>query len=277
MEEFDNLSQEEKKHLSKKIDPNKLEERKLSLNKEYFPYIDWNKLKKDKLIRLLCRNKDILDFINLKEMNFNIKEATLLLKSFPEYSEIIQINIQDNHKIQDLVELAKWGNNQKIIQQLDLKQNDILSKHIFQIIRAHDYQQWILESVELKNLDGYYISKILEETGDELIHLLDIQKINPLEWLRVLKSRPQLATYCFDEFENWDIYYLIELIYIIPESKNIILRNIHKLNKASTLAWEKLLIAQPNIFLEYCDLSIFNEQNWSRIIQSRPELEAHKL
>ena len=151
-------------------------------------------------------------------------------------------------------------------------------KEYIDIIRAYDYEERILNRIDINKLKGHNISEILIVKGEPYVKYFDLKKLTPIDWIDLLEQRPELLKHCnIEVFMKKDIYYLIQLVVLFyePDMTNLIFKR--DMSKISPLGWEKLLIYNPDRFIDECDFSCLNELNWANIKKFKPELLVFKL
>lgn len=128
-----------------------------------------------------------------------------------------------------------------------------------------------MEEERLSHLTGFQTAEMLISKINTP-EFLPLNKLNTRDWLRVLKSRPELLSYCnFELFENGSIYELIDLSIMFPPVSYLLEKR--GWGEITSFGWEKLLIHDPEKYINYCDISRISNSSWNKIIKKRPELK----
>lgn len=263
-------------HLVKNADYNTLSPSIISENENVYKAVEWNRVDRMTVLRIVSRNTDIANYVNIKQFNFSIEEASYFLRANPDLINKLDIDYENLTKA-DAVSLLKLG-QVKFAHKINPKLFTFTAKETFEIFLNHAFNKEIFEIVDAEVLDSYYISEVIKYTAGIFLNKLTVDKIAPKHWVDILTKHPDLLPYCkLEKFKESDIFYTVlllkifnELIYLITERKN------YK-EDLSLLGWEKLIIIYPNEFINESPRHMFNETTWKHVISARPELAAYKL
>jgi len=246
-------------------------------NPRIHPFIRWEKLDKMQAVRIVIRNLDLIEKINLKKYNYRIKEIFFLIHKKPELL-FTHFNFSfDNLSHDDAFFLLCIG-NEKYWDLIDIDKYRFNFIETLHIIRAYNFKRSIIQILDYKSLKSYQVAEILINTGEEMLDLFDIDSLTTLDWLNILPYQPDLLYYCnYEKFIQGDPYNLIQLVVLFDSPDLSYLLDSVDTNDITPLGWEKLLISRPDKFVDKCRFYKLNENNWSVISCYRPELLVYKL
>jgi hypothetical protein len=274
---FNDLSDKELSHINKYIDYEHVPDRILSDNYDIHKFITWDRIDKMKAIRLVSKNYDLLQYINLKNYDYKIREIFWFIET--DYTRLLKFFNFDLEKCshEDIYLLLCLG---EIYFEERIKMEDFKFsfREIMDIVKAYKYRRDIILRLDYKKLKNYQYTEILSVTGSENLDLFDIGELSTLNWLELLNSQAEFIDICdIDKFKKGDLYNLVQLVILFEKPDLSYL--IHQIDRSeiSAFGWEKLLICNPEKFTDLCDFRKLNEDNWNKIITYRPELAAYKL
>jgi hypothetical protein len=277
---WDELPRSILKHLANIVNYNQVPDRVISDNEKVRDVVRWGRIDKMKMIRILIRCLDngveIMDEVKIEKYDYKIKHLIHLLKREPHYIEKFRIDI-DKITTSEAAIVLSLG-EKYFLDKIDLSKYKFNFKESMNIIQGYKYDREIIKQVNYKSLKGYQIAEILTHTGDNNIDLLDISTLTNIDWVNLLSYRPELLSSCnFSKFLSGDIFYSIKLCCMFdkPDLSYLVLdRNV---NDISPFGWEKLLIEKPEIFLAHCNFDKLDDNNWSNILKSQPDLYVYKV
>ena len=274
---FEELDSKELIHFGESIDYENIPDRLISDNDYLHPYIKWDRISKMKAIRLVSKNFELIDIINLKRYDYKIREIFWFIQfDYTRLFNLFNFNF-NNCSHEDVYLLLCLGEKhfENFIKIEDFKFSFL---ETMDIIRAYKYQRHIMLRLNYSILKNYQFTEIISNTGEENLDLFDINELSTLNWIELLNHQPDFINKCdFDKFKSGDIFNLIQLIVLFSEPDlSYLLDDIDK-KQITSFGWEKLLICNPVKFVDICDFSKLNEDNWSRIVIHQPELLVHKL
>ena len=274
---FDSLTHNELKHLCKVIHYPSIPDRYFVDNPSIYPFIRWDKLTKMQAVRVVIRNSELLERVDLKKYDYRIKEVFFLIKQNPEML-FTHFNFNfSNLSHDDAYFLACLG-NEEYINMLNLDNYNFNFIESMNIIKSHNYNKKIIMLLPYLELKSYQISEILINTGETCMDLFDLTKLTTLDWLDLLPHQPDFLDYCdFEIFKKGDPFNLIQLVVMFdePDLSHLIFE-IDK-RKITAFGWEKLLISNPDKYIDICDFYKIRENNWLVISHYHPHLLVHKL
>jgi len=270
------LSHEELKHISNFIDYEDVSDRIIADNPEIIKVILWERVKKMKIIRLIARNKDILNFVSLRRFDYSVNDIQYLLKIHPDLIDSFGIDLENLNQ-KDALTLLTVGES-LFVQKIKIKNYDFNFIETFRIVEAHDFKRNIIEQIQSHKLKSYDVAEILRQTGKESMDLLNLRNLTANNWIYILKYQPDLWRHCNSEiFLKGDIFPLVELLILLNNSDAYFLLEQRNYKKdLSALGWEKLIIHNPEKFIHECNLKKLNKNNWERILYHNPELIKYK-
>jgi len=274
---YNELSESELKHINNFINYELVPDRLIADNGYIHNYIEWNRISKMKAIRLVSRNLDLVQYIDLKKYDYKVREMFWFIKS--DYTRLFKYFNFDfsksTHEDNYLLLCLGVEYFEKTIPIESFKFSFI---EIMDIIKAYKYKKEIILRLKYDLLKNYQVTEILSMTGDENLDLFNLEMLSTLNWIELLNYQPEFIELCdFDKFKRGDLFNLVQLVILFSEPDlSYLMFEINK-DDISPFGWEKLLICNPEKYTDMCDFSKLNEDNWNRISVARPELLAHKL
>ena len=269
------------KHMANVVNYDCVPDRLIVDVQEIRDVVRWDRMDKMKLIRVLIRCIDIgvddFDKIkkNIQKHDYKVKDLTFLFSRRPEFIEFFPIDL-DKVGTADAAMLLALG-HEYFLDKIDLTKYEFNFRESMNIIVGYDFDRDIIEQVSYDSLKGYQVGEIMEQTGERDIDILDISTLTSIDWLNLLKHRPEMLKYCdYEKFSYGDIFYSIELCCMFeePDLSHIVLSR--NLNEISPLGWEMLLIEKPGKFLAHCNFDKLDDISWHYILKSHPELHVHR-
>lgn len=268
------------KHLAKIVNYNKIPDRVISDNEEVRNVVRWDRIEKMKMIRILVRcldnDVDIMDEIRIQDFNYKVKHLTHLLSRKPEYIEKFKIDL-NKITTSEAALLLSLGSDY-FLDKINFSNYKFNFKESMNIIQGYKYDREIIKKVNYQSLKGYQITEVLIHTGEKNLDLFDKTKLTNIDWINLLSLRPEMLKHCnYSKFLSGDIFYSIKLccMFETPDLSHLVINR--GLDNISPFGWEKLLIEKPEIFLAHCDFSKLDDNNWSNILKSQPDLHVYKV
>jgi len=253
------------------INISELPDRHLLSNPRIRNKIDWNSLKKTQLLRLLCRDIDILEHIDMSKYNFTIMELYPVFLMYPELIRQFDIDFDSLTSI-EVIKLLECDNS--LVDDVNLQAYKFNKNQTSYIIKNFGNNQEIMSKVNLSSLDSFNLKNLLKRTGPKYIDQIDLSSLNVTQWFDVLVSQPDLIEHCnLLLFEKNDCYQLVKLVELFPQLDYMIEENIDKI---SGLGWERLLISNLEKYREICKWEVLSKKNWDNIVLRHPELDGIK-
>jgi hypothetical protein len=260
-----------KNYFFNKINPNSLQDKDLIKNKNIHDNINWKIIEKNKAIRVLARDIDLLEKIDIYELNLTISE---LFPLFLQYPELIKQIIKDFKSLTPTESIRLLECNQDLIDLIDISKYKFNKKDMFEIINKFKRSEKIMERLNLYELDHFSTRRLLLETGIDYIDKLNIKQLKSIDWIEILEHQPELLEYCnLEIFEINDCYLLTKLVKKFPELYYLIEKN---KNKISALGWENLIKEDLERYQDICEWKKFTESNWNNVIRKHPNLSVKK-
>lgn len=272
----DTLSNEELRHVCENMYYPAIEDRYLANDPALYPYIKWDRLDKMQAIRVVTRNPDLLEKIDLKKYNYKVKEVFFFIQK--DYKNLFKYFDFDfsNLNQDDAYFLLCFG-KEEFLELIDIKKYKFSFIESFEIIKAYNFQREVVELLNYDELKSYQITEILIMTGDEFLDLFSLDVLTTLDWLKLLMYQPGFINNCdFEKFIEGDPFNLVQLIVLFEKPDLSYLLDKIDLKKITPFGWEKLLIYKPDKFAPICDFSKLNESNWAVLLEECPELLKYK-
>jgi len=272
--EWEKLPRSMLKHLAKSVDFNIVPDRVISDNEKVRKVIDWDRVDRMKMIRIIIRcldnNTDVISEINLKKYNYKIKELIHLLKRRPRYIEHFSIDL-DKITTSDAATLLSLGDSY-ILSKVNILKYKFNFKESMNIIRGYKFDRDIIKSVNYRSLKGYQISEILIKTGRKNLDLFSIEILTNIDWINLLELRPEMLDICnIKKFTTGDIFYSIKLCCMFDSPDLSYLVFDRNMDDITPFGWEKLIIEKPEKFLAHCNFSKLEDKNWRNIVKEHPK------
>lgn len=251
------------------VDPNLIPDRELLSNKRLVDNIDWNSLTNIKAIRMMMRDKNIIDRIDLNKYKFKLSE---LVPLFMHHSDLIEYFDIDFENLTSSEAINMLQISESFIDKIELEKYKYNSSDTIDLIRKFGNNEKIMSKLDIASLDHFGVRTILTKTGEKYIGKIDAKKIKATDWIEILKRKPELLEYCnLVLFEKGDRYLLVKLIKLFPQLSYLIEEN---KDKISAIGWEELLIHNPEKYSEMCRYELLSKKNWENIIKKQPLLKA---
>lgn len=194
------------KKLSKFINPNFIDDKSLLLNERIKNYIDWDKLDKLKLIRLIVRDKYVIERLDLNKHDFTLKDLIPIFVMHPDLIEHFDMDY-DNLSSIDAIKLLQINSN--FLHKIDLGKYKYSKSEIIKILESFHKNPDIINKLNLETLDHFAIRTLILKSGDKYIDKLDLKKVKALDWLEILKNKPELIDYCdVSIFQTGDCFFI---------------------------------------------------------------------
>ena len=251
----------------RKINPNSFTDKDLIKNFEIYDNINWEIIEKNKAIRVLARDINLLEKIDIKKLKITTID---LYPIFIQHPELISEFVEDFNNLTPLESVRLLECNNDLIEYIDLSKYSFNKKDMQELINKFSYSTKIMERLNLSHLDHFVTRKLICKTGIDYIDRLNLSQLKTSDWIEILEQHPNLLEYCdLSKFEINDCYPLTSLVIKFPELDYLISKNI---NKISALGWEKLIIEDLERFYNTCQWGKFSETNWSKILKKHPQL-----
>lgn len=238
--------------LLEKIDLSNITDREFLSNERIRRFVNYERISKKQLVRLITREPEILNKVNINKFRFKIKDLEYFLKLWPEYIDLFNFDTKNVSGDEFLILLRV---DVKYISELDLESIDFTKYQLTELIKGFQHRgavmQRFLDSEKVSAmLDNYQIRQIINLTGERYVDRLDLSRLNDLDWFEILQKNPKMLPHCDTGiFEKNDCYMLVRLIKFIPELEDLVVANKEKI---TNLGWEKLLWYDFEKFYPLC-------------------------
>jgi hypothetical protein len=238
--------------LLEKIDLSNITDREFLSNERIRRFVNYERISKKQLVRLITREPEILNKVNINKFRFKIKDLEYFLKLWPEYIDLFNFDTKNVSGDEFLILLRV---DVKYISELNLESIDFTKYQLTELIKGFQHRgavmQRFLDSEKVSAmLDNYQIRQIINLTGERYVDRLDLSRLNDLDWFEILQKNPKMLPHCDTGiFEKNDCYMLVRLIKFIPELEDLVVANKEKI---TNLGWEKLLWYDFEKFYPLC-------------------------
>lgn len=236
--------------------------------------IDWNKVPKNKILRLITRDTSLIDEINFDLHLFTITELEIFLKFNPEYISKLNIDFENITPKECIIIL---GIDQNAHYYINFNKIQFSRLDIQTLVKKFAQNEDIINALDFNSMDNFIQKNLLKKTGDKYLGDLNLEKFTVLDWLDLIQSKPTLFKYCnLDLFVKGDCYYLTKLAQLSNEK--IIYELIEKnKNNLSALGWQNLLILDFKKYSPICNWAILKNGNYKILKKSIPDIENYRL
>lgn len=240
------------KELIDKIDLSNISDRDFFSNERIRKFVDYERISKKQLVRLITRDPEILNKVNIGKFRFKIKDLQYFLKLWPEYIKLFNFDLK-NVSGEELIILL--GVDVSYADQVDFEKINFAKYQLTEFLQKFHHRKPIIrrilncESIS-SEIDNFQMRNLIISTGSEFCEYLNLSKLTDLDWFEILKKRREMIGWCDTSiFEKNDCYILVKLLPYVPELENLIISNKEKL---SNLGWEKLLRYDFEKFYPLC-------------------------
>lgn len=259
------------KFFEKKINPNAYPDRTLLNLEHMYDFVDWNMMDRKKVVRILARDASLFNRFDFDKYKFSITELFPLFIQNPDLITDF-VNDYDNLSSTEAIKLLQC--NPDLIDKISLEKFKFRKKDMLEIIRIFSKAEKIIDKLDLSVLDHFSTRKLLISSGDRHIDRIDKKSLKALDWLDVLKHRPELLGHCnLNLFKSNDYYLLTKLVLQLPELDYLIDENSSKI---TGLGWENLILGDLDRYQDVCDWSKLSESNWKAVTKKHPSLNSIK-
>lgn len=270
----DRVTDEEYYKIINFIHPNtirKIRDEDFIKNKRLRQFIDYSRLDRKQVVRLITRDITMFSQINLNDFNFSVNELEYFLANHPKYVRNFNFDLKLISG-KEIIILLKADLN--YLYEVDFI-NTKFSRLDFQDLIKYFYDiPQIIEKINPNDLDNFLTRSLIIKTTNKYVNKLKLEKLNCLDWFEILKNCPELIQYCdIKLFETGDYFTLAQLICAVPELDYLMENHYDEL---SALAWEKLLLSNTEKYSNICDYKKFKEINWKNILKKKPYLSIYK-
>lgn len=269
------FSHHEIKHASKYFVYDFIEDRYLA-DDEILPYLHIPSLTKQQIVRIIGRNRNFLNYVDIKKIGLTVKDARHLLTMNPDFYEIFGFN--ENNQTKDDALSLLFTRHERLLDKINIAKHDFTGKESYAILEANNFKENIFNQINLSVLKDYHIADILIHTGTKYIDHFDLSLLSAKQWTRILIQNEDLIGHCdYAVFKKADIYYSVELVeaYEEPDFTFLIDERDYQ-EDLSGLGWTKLIIAYPDKYINDCNFNKLSESNWQMILDEHPNLIVYK-
>lgn len=234
-------------------------------------FVNLNRLDRRQVIRLMTQDITLFERVDLKHFNFLVSELEYFLGFHPQYARRFNFDLNEVTG-KEIIILLKADLN--FLYEIDFQDKKFTRLDFQDMIRLFSDIDQAMERINFDELDNFLIRTLIIKTKEKYINELKLDKLSYLDWLEILKERPKLLKYCdLSLFTSGDCFKLAQLVCMIPELDYLIEENYDNI---SPLAWEKLILHDPERFVPVCNFSVFKEINWKNVLRKKPYLRKFK-
>ena len=268
--DFEFLSVKLLDYLIKKVNFKNIPLSVLIKNEKLLSRIHETNITADKIISIIFYNPDAINHIKLESFNFKNNELVTLITTHPNLLDYFDLDLsQLNFK--QFINL--YSINKNILSKVDVsKYKNQNSEDINYGIKRFIHDKEIINLLDFNLLKANDIKDVIISHGKYFLDKLDLKKLKPLDYFEILKKREDLISeFNLEEiFKHGDGFLLANLVILYEDLEYLIEKNKDSLG---ALAWEKLIIHNPEKYLKIADLEKLREKNWSVIVKERPQLK----
>lgn len=240
------------RELLNRIDLSNISDREFFSNERIKRFVDYERVSKKQLVRLITRDPEILNKVNIGKFRFKIKDLQYFLKLWPEYIDLFNFDIKDISG-EELIILLNVDS--KYADKVDFEKVAFTKYELSDFLNAFRHRKPIITKALsskkiVSELDNFQTRTIILNSGTEYINYLDLNKLNNMDWFEILKVHKEMIDCCdVSIFEKNDCYLLVKLLPYLPQLEGLVISN---KDKISNIGWEKLLRYDFEKFYPLC-------------------------
>lgn len=241
-------------------------------DKRLCKYIDYNRINRTQLIRLMIRDESIIEYIDLKKTEFKILELEFFLKIHPDKLKCFEFNVDNLTGREAIILLATDLN---YLYEIGFEKIKFSRLELQELINNFYDVEEVINKIDFELLDNFILKTIIIKTKDKYINRIDLNKLNNIDWVDILKIYPDLFCYCRPDIftSSNGLYQLVNLVKSVDGFDHLIIENKDNL---TALDWEMLLLHDEK-FIDYCNFSLFKTINWNSILKEKPHLKDFRV
>lgn len=231
----------------------------------------WASLEKKKRVRVSAININLAYEFGLSQFGYTVKELLPVLNFNPAYIHELQLDF-NCLSLEDAYSLLML-NRPEINSLIDISKYEFDFLKTYDILKNSSFNTDNLPGLKLDELKSYQIKDVIIHGPDGVIDRFDLYKISKLDWIEIVRNKPELLSYCdFDKFKSGDLYDLVLLVITFDDPDLTYLFDLDRIEELTPLGVEKLVVFKTDFAVEYCDLDILTTNNWNSILSQRPDL-----
>ncbi len=256
-------------YLVKKVNFKNVPPRSLIKNYKLLSYIHNSNITTEKIISIIYYNPDSINYIKIDNFKFKTQELIGLLVTHPDLMGFFDINY-DELSFKQFLNL--YSLNKYILEKVDINKFKQQAEDVRYAIKNFSQKKHVIDIIDFSKTNIHEIREIIIWYGEEYIKKLNIEKLKPLDWFEIIKKRKEIIKYCnLNIFKEGDGYLLAKLITIYGELDYLIEKDKESFG---ALAWETLILHNPDKYFKIADLSKLRDKNWTVITKQHPQLKA---
>lgn len=231
----------------------------------------WASLEKKKRVRVSAININLAYEFGLSQFGYTVKELLPVLNFNPAYIHELQLDF-NCLSLEDAYSLLML-NRPEINSLIDISKYEFDFLKTYDILKNSSFNTDNLPGLKLDELKSYQIKDVIIHGPYGVIDRFDLSKISKLDWIEIVRNKPELLSYCdFDKFKSGDLYDLVLLVITFDDPDLTYLFDLDRIEELTPLGVEKLVVFKTDFAVEYCDLDILTTNNWNSILSQRPDL-----
>jgi len=256
-------------YLVKNVDFKNVPTKSIIKNYKLLSFIHKSNITTEKLISVIYYNPETINYIETDRFIFKTQELIGLLVTHPDLMNFFKINYEEL-SFKQFINL--FALNENIKENLDMSKLKQQADDVRYAIKNFSQRKHVIDILDFSKMNVNEIREIIIWYGEEYIKKLNLNKLKPLDWFDIIKKRKEMIKYCnLNIFMEGDGYLLAKLITIYQELDYLVEKN---KDNFGALAWETLIIHNPDKYFKIADLSKLRDKNWTVIIKNHPQLRA---
>lgn len=267
--ESDMLPNKVMEYLVKNVDFKNVPAKSLIKNYKLLSFIHESNITTEKLISIIYYNPETINYIETDKFNFKTQELIGLLVAHPDLMNFFKINYEEL-SFKQFINL--FSLNETIKDKLDISKFKQETEDVRYAVKNFAKRKHVVDILDFSKMNVHEVREIIIWHGEEYIKKLKLDKLKPLDWFDIIKKRKEMLKYCdLNIFMDGDGYLLAKLITIYQDLDYLVEKN---KDNFGALAWETLIIHNPDKYFKIADLSKLRDKNWTVIIKNHPQLRA---
>lgn len=256
-------------YLVKKVDFKNIPPRSLIKNYKLLSHIHKSNITNEKIISIIYYNPDTINYIKIDNFKFETQQLIGLLVTHPDLMNFFDIKYEELSFKQFI---SLYSLNEEILKNVNINNFEQEVSDVRYAIKNFIQKQHVVDILDFSKMNVHEIREVIIWYGEKYINNFNLNKLKPLDWFEIVKKRKEILKYCnIDTFKEGDGYLLAKLItlfkeldYLVDENKEIF----------GALAWETLILHNPDKYFKIADLDKLRDKNWTVIIKYHPQLKA---